>query len=249
VPTPGLCRSAALCCKPARICVSCEWRHNAGEGQAHRIAFRAGILLCGQGAASVKHVARYNNSATSAVAFPAYRNEANLAPGSGCCHFCTLDYKRAQSARRKKRRCERVLRGIGVRRNGGCWRGAAVGLEMERRGVECVWRWWCAGETGNRFVLGRVLAAEHCILNPRLPVVVMGDRKPETETLACGPGEKKRLGGATGHQPTVCLLPTATAKANADHSEAVVMDQCSRQHVNKKPANSRNYQQAFDKLI
>jgi hypothetical protein len=96
-----------------------------------RIASRlgGGILLCGQGAASVKHVASYNNSTTSAVAFPAYRNEANLAPGSGCCHFCTLYYKRAQSARRKKRRCKRVLRGMGcggrllARRWGWRWRG------------------------------------------------------------------------------------------------------------------------------
>ena len=71
------------------------------------------MSLCGQGAASVKYVARYNNSTTSAVAFPAYSNEANLAPGSGCCHLCTLDKKRADSARRKKRRGMRVLRAMG----------------------------------------------------------------------------------------------------------------------------------------
>lgn len=38
-----------------------------------------------------------------------------------------------------------------------------------------------------------VLAAVHCILNPRLPVVVVATT---TDTLACGPEER----GATGHQ-------------------------------------------------
>jgi hypothetical protein len=83
------------------------------------------MLLCGQGAASVKHVARYNNSTTSAVAFPADRNEANLAPGGGCCHSCTLDIKRGPSARRKKRQGMRVL-SDGVRGGSRCARRWAL---------------------------------------------------------------------------------------------------------------------------
>jgi hypothetical protein len=41
------------------------------------------ILLCRQGATGVKYVTCYNNGSTCAVAFPTYRNKANLAPGSG----------------------------------------------------------------------------------------------------------------------------------------------------------------------
>jgi hypothetical protein len=140
------------------------------------------MLLCGQGAASVKHVARYNNSTTSAVAFPAYRNEANLAPGSGCCHSCTLDIKRAPSARCKKRQGMRVLRAMGC---GGGADAAAVGWRW-RQGVECVWRWWCAEETGNRFLFG--LCALHLNLQVCLSVVdgqqTLGlwTRRGETET-------------------------------------------------------------------
>jgi hypothetical protein len=116
-------------------------------------------------------VARYNNSTTSAVAFPAYRNEANLAPGSGCCHFCTLDYKRAQSGRRKKRRGKRVLRGMGC--GGMAAAGAAVGWRWRGEEWSACGRGGVQGKPAIGLFWDAFLAAVHCILNPRLPVVVM----------------------------------------------------------------------------